>query len=253
MSGIGIYYLKHGDKMYIGQTYAGFEKRFNQHRTTAYGVDTRQINKPLYRAIRLYGWDTFEKGILCECSIEELDDKETFYVDQYKTFHPDGYNLTKGGNSNAARSRLSKETMRKALIKRHQLKPTTTATKTKISTSLKKWYSTVGETIDTKNKKSNSHRVRGHGLPRYINVRIFPKKTVYAISKHPKMPYKQFSNLSDCLMFLYILDHGEELREQIKAILQKIEEFQSRQLKITNQIDAILQMIEGIKQQFCKV
>lgn len=79
------------NKMYIGQTVKDNpEERWRQHRSGHGGA------KHLTRAINKYGEHAFEFNVICECSTEDLDDLETFYVDYYGTF-TNGYNLTKGG------------------------------------------------------------------------------------------------------------------------------------------------------------
>lgn len=51
----------------------------------------------LYRAIRKYGLDNFEFSVIEECAIIELDEKEEFYIQQYNTVIPYGYNMSLGG------------------------------------------------------------------------------------------------------------------------------------------------------------
>jgi group I intron endonuclease len=49
-------------------------------------------------AIKKYGIENFTKDILCECiSIEELNDRERFYINQYDSVNI-GYNISIGGN-----------------------------------------------------------------------------------------------------------------------------------------------------------
>lgn len=51
----------------------------------------------LNRAYKKYGEDYFIRGIIEECSLEELNNKETYYINYYNTKFPHGYNLTDGG------------------------------------------------------------------------------------------------------------------------------------------------------------
>jgi hypothetical protein len=44
-----------------------------------------------------YGLENFEVSELCECSIDELSEKESFYIDELDTYSC-GYNATKGGD-----------------------------------------------------------------------------------------------------------------------------------------------------------
>lgn len=53
----------------------------------------------LGRAIQRYGESAFLVKTLCDVPCQELDEKETFYVESFNTLKPNGYNLTKGGQS----------------------------------------------------------------------------------------------------------------------------------------------------------
>lgn len=50
----------------------------------------------LYEAFRKYGIENFEFSILEECSEEQLNDKEKFYIQKYNSYN-NGYNETLGG------------------------------------------------------------------------------------------------------------------------------------------------------------
>lgn len=67
------------------------------------------------RAIKKYGRDTFIKGVLEFCSIEEWKEKESFWIKELNTKHPYGYNLTDGGEGGIGKivSEESKKRMSK--------------------------------------------------------------------------------------------------------------------------------------------
>jgi len=47
------------------------------------------------KAIKKYGLENFKREILCWCKTrDELDDRELYYIKQYNTLSPNGYNLT---------------------------------------------------------------------------------------------------------------------------------------------------------------
>ena len=96
----GIYIVKHKDKTnlhcYIGQS-INIYNRFKFHHLVDYkNPNNPQYNGKFYQAIRKYGWDEFEVEILELCPIEELDEKEVLYINNYNSFY-DGYNSTPGG------------------------------------------------------------------------------------------------------------------------------------------------------------
>lgn len=90
------------DKVYVGKTeHESPDKYYEYHLNRALiGDENRDFyNKPLYRAIRKYGKDSFSFQILDTAeSKDELNEKEIFYIDKYDSYLGDGYNLTKGGD-----------------------------------------------------------------------------------------------------------------------------------------------------------
>ena len=90
------------DKRYIGQSVQPVEKRFRQHIEAAYLEGRRSYNTCLSRAIRKYGSDFFELGVIADdVPDEDLDIVEAHYIDMYNTFFPNGYNKSRGNNDNS--------------------------------------------------------------------------------------------------------------------------------------------------------
>lgn len=88
-------------KEYVGLTTRTLEARMREHRVEhIYKGDTKKWNKPLYRAMRKYGFENFkiEKLFDEDCTIDELRDKEIYFIELYDTFN-NGYNSTLGGES----------------------------------------------------------------------------------------------------------------------------------------------------------
>ena len=79
-------------KSYIGQTRYTIEFRWKQHQH-------KKDNTYFHNAIRKYGADNFIVEKLEECNIEDLNEREIYYIAKYNTFK-DGYNLTIGGDGN---------------------------------------------------------------------------------------------------------------------------------------------------------
>lgn len=99
---------KKNGKRYIGQTINSFKKRKQQH------LDSVKHNHGgcrLFRnALIKYGSDGFDWKIIDHAkTVEELNEKESFWIEFFKTTNRDkGYNL-KGGGANAF---LTEETKR---------------------------------------------------------------------------------------------------------------------------------------------
>lgn len=83
---------KVNNKIYVGQTCRTFEERM--------GERLRHKNTTLGRALEKYGVDNFEYGIVDEAeTIEELNEKEIFWIKKLNSMAPNGYNLCEGGDN----------------------------------------------------------------------------------------------------------------------------------------------------------
>ena len=61
-------------------------------------IRNHKDNPILCLAINKYGYDAFEKAVVCYCSESELDELEEYYIKEFKTHKSvGGYNLTWGG------------------------------------------------------------------------------------------------------------------------------------------------------------
>lgn len=94
---------------YVGQTRVKLKYRLHLH----YLESKRHTQRPLYRAINKYGIGKFKVSILEKCDIEELDDKERYWISKLNTFKDSQhYNCTDGGEGNAisedTKGRISK-------------------------------------------------------------------------------------------------------------------------------------------------
>ena len=92
---IGIYKItnKLNGKAYIGQS-IHIERRWQEH--LQHG--RHNPKSVLHTAISKNGEENFIFEILELCSIEELNEKEIYYINQYNTLLPYGYNVQVGGN-----------------------------------------------------------------------------------------------------------------------------------------------------------
>lgn len=108
---IGIYKITNllNNKVYIGQS-INISQRWKAHRNCPFNPNNDVYDLPLYRAIRKYGLDNFSFTVLEECTPEELNDKEKFWIQTLNANDPNfGYNLTEGGQDCVISSKLSLE------------------------------------------------------------------------------------------------------------------------------------------------
>lgn len=82
---------------YIGQA-VDVAKRWKEHAKCGLGIDTPASNK-LYKAMQEDGLCNFSFELLEKCSKEELDEKERYYINLYKSKEY-GYNTLAGNGKN---------------------------------------------------------------------------------------------------------------------------------------------------------
>lgn len=108
---IGIYKITNviNGKIYIGQSRC-ISKRWKNHKIAAYNSNDKGYEYPLYRAIRKYGIDNFDFSILENCSIEQLDEREIYWINYYSSNNYNyGYNNDCGGGSCPHPTKLTEE------------------------------------------------------------------------------------------------------------------------------------------------
>lgn len=114
MKQVGIYKIENkiNGKVYIGQS-VNIRKRFIEHRYRAYDKkDEKTYNLYLYTAIRKYGKGNFSFTIIEECREEELNNRERYWIDYYKSNQKEhGYNLSDGGDSKYTRNMTNSTNM----------------------------------------------------------------------------------------------------------------------------------------------
>lgn len=97
-----IYIMKNfkNGKYYVGQTINSPQERFSQHIRESKYEDRKEYNYAISKAIREYGEEAFDYGILADnVPIEDLNLIEEHYIDMYRTANPKyGYNISPGGN-----------------------------------------------------------------------------------------------------------------------------------------------------------
>ena len=148
-------------KCYIGKTIYNLEERKKGHLKVRY---TR--NYPFYNAINKYGLESFIWETIYICNDEnELNKMEMYFIQELNTLHPNGYNLSLGGDgqsgfkhSEESRRKISKNNWMRGLPKeRHPMygKHHTNEAKEKMSRA-RKGVSTGPHSEETKAKLSKS-------------------------------------------------------------------------------------------------
>lgn len=110
---IGIYGIKNkvNNNIYIGKTGMNFGDRWDSHRSLLRG--NKHFNQYLQRAWNKYGEENFEFIVIEDCSVDELNDKERYYIQLYREQNL-SYNLADGGEGGGFLGKhLSEETKRK--------------------------------------------------------------------------------------------------------------------------------------------
>lgn len=79
-------------KIYIGQTVRSLEERVQEH--------MRHKKSVFDKALAKYGIDNFEIAIIDNAeTIDELNEKEAYWIKYYNSFSENGYNMCEGGGN----------------------------------------------------------------------------------------------------------------------------------------------------------
>jgi group I intron endonuclease len=167
---------------YVGQTvshrknhgkyrFFGYEGRFRDHISEAVCNTKKKQCSYLNNAIRSHGKDAFMVALLEECDTCQMDDREKYYIQQYNTLYPNGYNLTLGGKGQRYIKVVDADTSeRNTPKKRGGCTERSEATRQKMSTQLKKIFS--DETVRNDLMKRTQKQHEAAKLERFKGVII---------------------------------------------------------------------------------
>lgn len=108
---VGIYKITNtiNGKSYIGQS-VDIHKRWTSEKNASQNANRHEYNYPLSKALRKYGIENFSFTIIEQCPKDELNKKETYWINFYDTYF-NGYNQTLGGDSRCGTEMKPKETV----------------------------------------------------------------------------------------------------------------------------------------------
>lgn len=84
-------------KVYIGQTKNPIKYRWQHHIWKGKNPDKPDTDYPLYRAMRKYGIENFSIEEIENISDDLLNDREIYWIKEYNSYVPNGYNCDLGG------------------------------------------------------------------------------------------------------------------------------------------------------------
>lgn len=110
-------------KKYIGQTICDDNTRYNQHHSNYKNEKSEEYNSKIHQGFREFGFDNFSYEILAKDiqSQELLDELERYYIVQYDSRVPNGYNVKEGGQNGSYY--WSEESKEKMVWKKGELSP----------------------------------------------------------------------------------------------------------------------------------
>jgi group I intron endonuclease len=137
-------------KQYVGKSTISLEQKATLYQSASkYFTHTK---RPILESIRKYGWENMRFVIVernDHWTTEELNDREKFWIQHYKTLHT-GYNITAGGDGHDSESaklfwkNASEEWKQKRALS--------------CSAGQKKRYANTKDSESTRKRKSDSHK-----------------------------------------------------------------------------------------------
>ena len=106
-SGIYMFRNRNNGKVYIGQS-KYLHSRYREHKSEL--LNGVHHNSYLQRAVNAHGFDAFEYSILERCAVSDLDAREAYYIELYKSRdRMYGYNIREAGNESDLPSEIKEK------------------------------------------------------------------------------------------------------------------------------------------------
>jgi hypothetical protein len=165
----------------------GSDKRWTRHCSEALDTKCKSYGCEISVAIREHGPDAFEVMKICDCRLEDMDKLEQFYIKEFNTLHPNGYNMTEGGSTGSKHCDLSNKK------NKENMKP-------KSEVAKKNGCGNIGRRVEGTERK----REEDKDLPKYVSpIRKDNVIIGYMVKKFPmgivasEYIYKTFKNKSN--------------------------------------------------------
>jgi hypothetical protein len=147
-------------KRYVGQTVQTLKERWSKHCHVTHANE----GMPIVKAIQKYGKESFEKKVLAKCnSIEEMNYRESYYIELLDTRTPNGYNVLSGGGN----SLHTEESKKKIAIAQTGEKNHNFGKKASLETRIKMSKGHMGLRRSEEVKRACSERVTGEKHPMF--------------------------------------------------------------------------------------
>ncbi len=162
---IGIYGIQNkiNGNIYVGKTGMNFGDRWDSHKSLL--RNNKHFNQYLQNAWNKYGEENFEFVVIEDCSVEELDEKEQYYIKLYKK-QDISYNLSDGGEGGYFLGKSLPEDVKRKIGEKNRIhmtgKKMSEQTKQKMSQSQLKRYSQWTEEDRQEWGKLSSEKASGY-------------------------------------------------------------------------------------------
>ena len=111
----GIYLIKNtvNGKVYVGKT-LNFRKRFSKYNYAINHKKVKMINQRFLNSIVKYGVGKFEFSIIEKCKVDDLSDRELYWMLHYNSTDPEfGYNLRLDSSTGMVTHQLTRDKISK--------------------------------------------------------------------------------------------------------------------------------------------
>lgn len=226
------------NKNYVGQTRShiknrnkyrpfGYSKRFKDHISEA--INNTKNNQSLYlnNSIRKYGKDVFTVELIEKCSVDDLDDREIYYILNMNTMSPNGYNLIEGNHcfsnkkvKNNATLQPPKKRGREYGYKHEE----------KTIEKMKKYHENINDETMVKMKEIMSNSITKHFIDKRVKMLVDSDIDIDENFKDLIRPHKQNNEIVSYVIrykrrkYCHIINKNTTLEEKYKLLHDALKE-----------------------------